>query len=106
MDPIGNFSHVTRSGNIVLKSEKDIPAMYAPVVARGKDWSKVIGKVSDIIGPISGPYIIVKPKKGIDPNSLKNVAFFESERAQRKKNKKRRFYRKTRGKGTAHRTGH
>jgi rRNA processing protein Gar1 len=105
LNPIGNFSHVTRSGNIVLKNEKDIPTMYAPVVARGKDWSKVIGKVSDIIGPVSEPYIIIKPKKGIDPNSLKNAAFFESERIQ-KKNKKKRFYRKTRGKGAAHKTGH
>ena len=97
MNPLGNFSHVTRSGNIVLKGGKDIPAPYAPVVVRGK----VIGKIHDIIGPVSGPYIIIKPKKGLDPNSLKSAVFFESEKVYKKKKKP---YRKMRGKSMAHRT--
>ncbi len=107
MRPLGDFSHVTRSGNIVLKGGKDtrvLPALYAPVVVEGE----VIGKVSDIIGPVSGPYIIIRPKKGVDPGSmkgLKTAMFFESERVYRvckkdnRKGKKKRYYRGRRGKG-------
>jgi RNA-binding protein len=50
-------SNVTPSRNIIVKTE-NTPKMGAEVVDENL---KVIGKVFDIIGPVSAPYAVVKP---------------------------------------------
>jgi RNA-binding protein len=48
---------VTPSQNIIVKTEK-IPKLGSAVVDENL---KVVGKVFDIIGPVSSPYAVVKP---------------------------------------------
>ncbi len=48
---------LTPSKNIIVKTEK-APKIGAEVVDENL---KVIGKVFDIIGPVSAPYAVVKP---------------------------------------------
>lgn len=54
---LGRVSNLTPSQNIVVKLDK-IPKIGAPVVDENL---KTVGKVFDIIGPVSSPYAIVKP---------------------------------------------
>ncbi len=54
---LGRVSNLTPSQNIVVKLDKT-PKIGAPVVDENL---KTVGKVFDIIGPVSSPYAIVKP---------------------------------------------
>ena len=57
MQRLGRVSNVTPSRNIIVKTE-NTPKMGAEVVDENL---KVIGKVFDIIGPVSAPYAVVRP---------------------------------------------
>ena len=57
MQRLGRVSNVTPSRNIIVKTE-NTPKMGAEVVDENL---KVVGKVFDIIGPVSAPYAVVKP---------------------------------------------
>jgi RNA-binding protein len=50
-------SNVTPSRNVIVKTEKP-PKIGAEVVDENLN---VIGKVFDIIGPVSSPYAVIKP---------------------------------------------
>jgi len=54
---LGRVSNLTPSQNIVVKLDKT-PKIGAPVV---DDNLRTVGKVFDIIGPVSSPYAVVKP---------------------------------------------
>jgi RNA-binding protein len=54
---LGRVINVTPSQNIVVKTEKT-PKVGSTVIDENL---KVVGKVFDIIGPVSSPYAIVKP---------------------------------------------
>ena len=57
MEKLGKVLNVTPSKNIIIKSNK-IPKIGVDVV---DERLKVVGRTFDIIGPISSPYIVVKP---------------------------------------------
>ena len=57
MQKLGRVRALTPSKNLVVKSEK-VPKIGAEVVDENL---KVVGKVFDIIGPVSAPYAVVKP---------------------------------------------
>jgi len=57
LEKLGRVLNVTPSNNIIIRSNK-IPKIGADVV---DEKLKVIGRTFDIIGPISSPYIVVKP---------------------------------------------
>ena len=57
MQRLGRVSNLTPSQNIVVKLDK-IPKIGTPVVDENL---KTVGKVFDIIGPVSSPYAVVKP---------------------------------------------
>ena len=57
MQRLGRILNVTPSQNIVVKTEKT-PKIGSTVIDENL---KVVGKVFDIIGPVSSPYAIVKP---------------------------------------------
>lgn len=57
MEKLGKVLNVTPSKNIIIKSNK-IPKIGVDVV---DERLKVVGRIFDIIGPISSPYIVVKP---------------------------------------------
>jgi len=54
---LGRVFNLTPSQNIVIKLDK-IPKIGNPVVDENL---KTVGKVFDIIGPVSSPYAVVKP---------------------------------------------
>ena len=56
MQRLGKVSNVTPSRNIVVKTENP-PKMGFEVV---DEKLNVVGKVFDIIGPVSAPYAVVK----------------------------------------------
>ncbi len=59
MRRLGHFLHIARSGVMIVKlSIKRPPRIGTRVL--GPD-GRIIGKVVDIIGPVRGPYAVVKP---------------------------------------------
>ena len=57
MQKLGRVRALTPSKNIIIKTEK-APKIGSEVVDENL---KVVGKVFDIIGPVSAPYAVVKP---------------------------------------------
>jgi RNA-binding protein len=53
---LGKVLHVTPSQNIVVKTDK-APKIGSAVVDENL---KVVGKIFDVIGPVSSPYVFVK----------------------------------------------
>lgn len=87
MKLLGTLSHVAKSGNLVLRGGQ-VPSIYSFVVTKD---SRKIGKVQDIIGPVSNPYIIVKPAKNFKKEELSNFEFYglEKRRSHGKKGRVR-----------------
>ena len=63
--------HVTPSQNIVVKTEKP-PKIGSAVV---DEKLKVVGKIFDIIGPTSSPYVVIKPAIK-EPEKLTNKQLY------------------------------
>ncbi len=82
MQRLGIVLSVTPSHNIITKSDK-IPKIGIDVVDEGL---KVVGKIFDIIGPTSSPYIVVRPKI-TDPQRLigKKLYMILSRKKRRKR---------------------
>ncbi|NLB75466.1 MAG: hypothetical protein GX799_03230 [Crenarchaeota archaeon] len=57
MQRLGKISNVSPSGNAIVKAENP-PKIGSEVVDENLN---VIGKVFDIIGPVSAPYAVIKP---------------------------------------------
>jgi len=57
LQKLGRVRALTPSKNMIVKTEK-APKIGSEVVDENL---KVIGKVFDIIGPVSAPYAVVKP---------------------------------------------
>ncbi len=57
MQRLGRVLNVTPSQNLIAKTEKT-PKIGLTVVDENL---KVIGKIFDIIGPVSAPYAVIKP---------------------------------------------
>lgn len=54
---MGRISNVSPSGNAIVKAENP-PKLGSEVVDENL---VVVGKVFDIIGPVSAPYAVIKP---------------------------------------------
>jgi len=54
---LGKVLHVTPSQNIIVKICKK-PEIGSTVI---NEELKIIGKVFDVIGPVSSPYAVIKP---------------------------------------------
>ncbi|MEE8168298.1 MAG: Gar1/Naf1 family protein [Candidatus Hydrothermarchaeales archaeon] len=86
------FSHITNAGNIVLRGD-EIPSMYSLVAIKDSR----IGKIQDIIGPVSRPYILVKPDKKLtkdDVPLLRKEIFHELKGRRARGGKKGRVHRR------------
>ncbi len=57
MQKLGRVRALTPSKNMIIKSEQ-APKIGSEVVDENLN---IVGKVFDIIGPVSGPYAVVKP---------------------------------------------
>jgi RNA-binding protein len=54
---LGRVLNVTPSQNVVVKTEKT-PKIGSVVIDENL---KIVGKIFDIIGPVSSPYVVVRP---------------------------------------------
>ena len=83
MQRLGRVLNVTPSQNIVVKTDKT-PQIGSAVVDENL---KVVGKIFDIIGPVSSPYAVVKPAIK-EPEKLTNKQLYlllsKNERSKRK----------------------
>jgi RNA-binding protein len=68
---LGKVLHVTPSQNVVAKISK-IPKIGLTVV---DEKLKTVGKIFDIIGPTSSPYVIIKPTIK-EPETLANKQLY------------------------------
>jgi RNA-binding protein len=68
---LGKVLHVTPSQNVVVKISKT-PQIGSAVV---DEKLKTVGKISDVIGPTSSPYVIVKPAIK-EPETLTNKQLY------------------------------
>jgi RNA-binding protein len=68
---LGKVLNVTPSQNIVVKIDKT-PKIGSAVV---DEKLKVVGKIFDVIGPVSSPYVIVKPAIK-EPEKLTNKQLY------------------------------
>jgi RNA-binding protein len=68
---LGRVLNVTPSQNIVVKTDKP-PKIGAAVVDENL---KAVGKIFDIIGPVSAPYAVVKPAIK-EPEKLTNKQLY------------------------------
>lgn len=70
---LGKVLSVTPSANLVVKIDKP-PKMGASVI---DEKLNVIGRVFDIIGPVSSPYAVIKPSIK-NPEKLANKQLYVS----------------------------
>jgi RNA-binding protein len=68
---LGKVLNVTPSQNVVVKIDKT-PQIGSAVI---DEKLKVVGKVFDIIGPVSSPYAVVKPTIK-EPGKLTNKQLY------------------------------
>jgi RNA-binding protein len=80
---LGRVLNVTPSQNLVVKTERT-PKIGLTVVDENL---KVIGKIFDIIGPVSSPYAVIKPAvKEPERIANKQLYILLSKRERRKVN--------------------
>jgi len=63
---LGRVSHLSSHKMLILKSEF-APRIGDTVVTKNL---MEVGKVSDVFGPVSEPYVAVKPKEGLNLDRL------------------------------------
>jgi len=76
---LGKVLSVTPSQSIVVKVEKP-PKLGAAVIDENL---KVVGRIFDIIGPVSSPYVVVRPSVK-DPEKLANRQLYVSPSERRR----------------------
>jgi RNA-binding protein len=77
---LGRVLNVTPSQNVVVKIDKT-PHIGSAVIDENL---KIVGKVFDIIGPVSSPYAVVKPTIK-EPEKLTNKQLYFSRKKERSK---------------------
>lgn len=87
---LGTLSHETKSRNLVIRGNKGLheaPSIYS--YAGTKDIK--VGKIQDVIGPKSRPYIVIKPEKTFSKgelSTLKGDTFYEFPRRKHARRKR------------------
>ncbi len=83
MKSLGRVSSIEKTGSMLIRTKR-LPELYSQVVTDNK---KVVGTVSDIIGPVMDPYVVVKVRKDIlqNPSKFKDKELFELKSKDAKK---------------------
>jgi len=80
---LGRVLHISPSKNIIIKIE-NIPKIGQTVVDENL---KTVGKIFDLFGPVTSPYVAIRPKI-LKPEELTNKTLYISpQRGERRKNK-------------------
>jgi RNA-binding protein len=77
---LGKVLSVTPSQNVVVKIDKP-PKLGAVVV---DEKLKVVGRVFDVIGPVSSPYAVIRPSVN-NPEKLENQQLYVSPSSKRER---------------------
>jgi rRNA processing protein Gar1 len=85
LNRIGNILHVSNTKNIILKAE-NIPHIGDKVT---DEKLRSVGKVFDVFGPTSSPYVAVKPNIH-KPEQLTNQVLYSVPSNDGRKKRKRR----------------
>ncbi|MEM3718874.1 MAG: Gar1/Naf1 family protein [Candidatus Bathyarchaeia archaeon] len=78
---MGRALHLSSSRNIIVKVE-NTPKIGDAVVDENL---KVVGEVFDIMGPVSSPYAIVKPKTSLPESLVSKILYFLPSKGRRGK---------------------
>jgi len=81
---LGRVLHVSSSRNMILKVE-NLPRIGDSVVDQDL---RPVGTVFDVFGPVSSPYVAVKPQVG-EPNDLIGRGLYSVPSPQPKRKKRR-----------------
>ena len=84
MKRLGRVIHVSSSQNLILKAE-GMPKIGAKVVDENL---KFVGSVFDVFGPVSSPYVTVKPVT-LEPQQLIENTLYTIPSTRRRKEKRR-----------------
>lgn len=68
MRRLGEVLHVSKRGSIILRTDKTPPIGKQAIVLDKK--ANRIGNVIDVFGPVSSPYVAIRPFKGTETESL------------------------------------
>jgi len=82
---IGHVLHVSNTKNMILKAE-NIPRIGDSV---SNEKLKPVGKVFDVFGPTSSPYVAVKPHINSPEQLVNQVLYVIPSKDERIKRKKR-----------------
>ena len=81
MQRLGRVLHISPSRNIIIKIE-NIPKIGQTVVDENL---KTVGKIFDLFGPVSSPYVAIRPTI-LKPEELANKTLYISpQRGERRK---------------------
>ncbi len=69
MRPLGEFSHISSTGSILFRG-KNYPPLYCEVATRR---GQRVGKVVDVIGPVSYPYFVVRPEVKLSEKLISEI---------------------------------
>jgi len=79
---LGRVLHISPSRNIIIKTE-NIPKIGQTVIDEN---FKTVGKIFDLFGPVSSPYVAVRPTI-LKPEELTNKTLYISpQRGERRRN--------------------
>ena len=81
MQRLGRVLHISPSRNIIVKIE-NISKIGETVVDENL---KTVGKIFDLFGPVSSPYVVIRPTI-LKPEELTNkVLYISPQRGERRK---------------------
>ncbi len=86
MRSLGTLNLKTKTGSILIRT-KELPQIYSNISTKD---GNVVGKVSDIIGPIMDPHVVVKPNKAGAKNldKIMGQELFETPKRKSKRDRK------------------
>ncbi|RLF08313.1 MAG: hypothetical protein DRJ60_00665 [Thermoprotei archaeon] len=67
---LGSTLHLSKSNMLIVRGTRKVPKIGDPVY---DNKSRTIGIIYDIIGPVSSPYIVIKPSSDLTPHDLRRL---------------------------------
>jgi RNA-binding protein len=65
---LGKVLHISKRGSIIIRTEKTPPVGSKSLVMDKN--AQEVGTIIDVFGPVTYPYVAIKPKRGYEPQKL------------------------------------